>query len=155
MLIQGKYLYYDDDLSEVYHIRTEVFCKEVGSKEKEEKDNMDMQSVHVLIFSCDERLKPVATGRIYFDGNTFLITKVCVLKEERNKYYGDFAVRMLANKAFLSGAKEVIVETYTENIEFYEKIGFVVNCNSYKKLDGEYINLILESESLCKKCNKV
>lgn len=155
MLIQGKYLYLGNDLSEVYHIRSEVFCKEIGIKEEDEKDSLDMQSVHVLIFSCDNTLKPVATGRISFDGNTYLITKVCVLKEERNKYYGDFAVRMLANKAFLSGAKDVIVETYIQNIEFYEKIGFAINGNSYVKFDGEYIKLILKSESLCKKCNKI
>ncbi len=154
MLIQGKYLYYGDDLSEVNHIRTEVFCKEIGIKEQDEKDKLDMNSVHVLVLSCDESREPVATGRITFDGNTFLITKVCVLKEERNKYYGDFAVRMLANKAFLSGAKEVIVETYTENIKFYEKIGFIIQGNSYQKYDGEYVKLILKSENLCKKCDK-
>jgi predicted GNAT family N-acyltransferase len=154
MLTQGKYLYFGDDISSVYHIRDEVFCKEIGMMEQDEKDGMDITSVHVLIFSCDNTMKPVATGRISFDGDTYLIDKVCVIKEERNKYYGDFVVRMLVNKAFLSGASEVLVETYIQNIEFYKKIGFIVNGNVYKKFNEEYIKLIIKTEGLCKKCTK-
>lgn len=154
MLTQGKYLYFGDDISNVYHIRNEVFCKELGMKEQDEKDGRDDSSVHVLIFSYDDTMKPVATGRIAYDGNTYIIDKVCVIKEERNKYYGDFVVRMLVNKAFLSGANEVLVETYSQNIKFYEKIGFVVSGNPYNKLNEEYIKLILRTESICKKCTR-
>lgn len=154
MLTQGKYLYFGDDLSNVYHIRNEVFCKELGMKGEDERDGRDDSSVHVLIFSYVDTMKPVATGRISFDGDTYIIDKVCVLKEERNKYYGDFVVRMLVNKAVLSGAKEVLVETYSQNIEFYKKIGFTPSGNSYVKFNEEYIKLILRTESICKKCTR-
>ena len=52
-------------------------------------------------------------------------------REERGKKYGDFVVRMLADKAFNSGINEIYVGAQTQAIGFYETIGFKVCSEEY------------------------
>ena len=66
----------------------------------------------------------VATGRIIIENGKYKIGRIAVLKEERGKQYGDFIVKMLVNKGFLSGAEEVYVGALKHAISFYKKIGF-------------------------------
>ena len=74
---------------------------------------------------------PVATGRLIFLENWFKIGRIAVKKECRGKHYGDFVVRMLLDKAFSMGAKEVFVGAQAHAISFYERIGFVKQEEEY------------------------
>lgn len=155
MPVQGKYLYYGDDLSEAFQIRKEVFQYEQGVSEQEEFDEIDDLAVHVVIYSNENPKKPVATGRVFFDGNDYYIGRVAVLKDERGKYYGDFAVRMLANKAFLAGANEILIHAQLSAVSFYEKIGFITYGDVFIEAGIKHISMRLVAGSLCKKCDKI
>lgn len=126
MLIQGKLLSYGSDLSEVMEIRRQVFVKEYQRRESEEFDEQESIAMHVLVFEQSDQKKPVATGRIVFDGSICEIGHIAVLKEYRRRQYGDFVVRMLINKAFTSGIHEVSVKAPGQLIDFFKKIGFTM-----------------------------
>lgn len=151
MPIQGKYLYYKDDLNSVFKIRNKVFNKE-NIEDYSDLDEFDKDAIHAIVFSLDEN-KPVATGRINWSENNYTISKVAVLDEERLKYYGDFTVRMLATKGFMAGAKEIYLDTPPEYTDFFKKIGFIV-INDYMK-NAKLVSMKLTSGSICKKCNNI
>jgi len=153
MLVQGKYLYYSDDMSEAFEIRKQVFQMEQGVLAEEEFDEYDDLAVHVLVFATEESRRAVATGRVFFDGENYRIGRVAVLKKERGKKYGDFVVRMLANKAFLAGAKEILINAQISVIPFYEKIGFISCGQEFEEAGIPHVPMKLISGSLCKDCN--
>lgn len=134
MVIQGKILSYGDDLAEVFRIRKEVLIEEFGISEEIEFDGLDEHAMHVIVYEegirkplsgeLSEEKNAVATGRIVYDGISCEIGHIAVIKEFRGKKYGDFTVRMLLNKAFTGGVKEVVVNIDPRLEEFYHKIGF-------------------------------
>jgi len=154
MLVQGKYLYYSNDMSEAFEIRKQVFQIEQGVSEEEEFDEYDDLAVHVLVFATEESKRAVATGRVFYDGENYRIGRVAVLKEERGKKYGDFVVRMLANKAFLAGAQEILINAQISAIPFYQKIGFISYGREFQEAGITHISMKLVSGSLCKDCDK-
>lgn len=152
-MIQGKYLYYGDNLSEVFNIRRKVFVDEQGVKEEEEFDDYDDLAVHALVYD-NGNSKPVATGRVYHDGKNYRIGRIAVLKEERGKYYGDFVVRLLVNKAFLSGAEEVFINAQVAAVPFYAKIGFQSYGDIFEEAGIKHISMKVELNNICQKCDK-
>jgi predicted GNAT family N-acyltransferase len=140
MLIEGKILNNGYDLSEVYSIRRTVFVEEYELTEQEEFDGQDDMAMHVIVYEETGGKKAVATGRIIFDGATCEVGHIAVLKEYRNKRYGDFTVRMLLNKAFTAGIQDVETISYIENADFFRKIGF-------QQMDSE---IIYQNRRCCK-----
>ncbi len=155
MPVQGKYLYYGDDLSDVFEIRRQVFQVEQGVPAQIEFDGIDDLAIHVIVYASDGKNYPVATGRVYFDGETYRIGRVAVIKEERGKSYGDFAVRMLANKAFLAGAKEIHIDSQVTAIPFYERIGFRTLGEEFMEAGIRHRMMVLKPDNLCKKCDNI
>jgi len=153
-LIQGKYLCYSDDLSEAFEIRRKVFIEEQGVLVEEEFDEYDDIAIHALVYDNKGNHKPVATGRVYQDGKDYRIGRIAVLKEERGKYFGDFVVRLLANKAFSAGAEEVIINAQVTAVPFYEKIGFVSYGEIFDEAGIDHIAMKVKLNSICKKCDK-
>ncbi|MGB8451085.1 MAG: GNAT family N-acetyltransferase [Anaerocolumna sp.] len=153
-MVQGKYLYYGDDLSEVFKIRRKVFIDEQGIAPEEEFDDYDNLAVHALVYDNTNNKKAVATGRVYHDGENYRIGRIAVLKEERGKYYGDFVVRLLVDKAFLAGAEEVIINAQVNAIKFYEKIGFIPYGDIFDEAGIEHVVMKVKLNSICKKCDK-
>lgn len=154
ILIQGKFLSYGDDLSPVFEIRRKVFIEEQGVSEEDEFDEYDDFAIHAIVYDIDDSKKPVATGRVYHDGKNYRVGRIAVLKEERGKYYGDFAVRLLVNKAFMSGAEEVVIGAQVSAVLFYEKIGFVSFGEIYKEADIDHITMKVKLDTICRKCDK-
>jgi predicted GNAT family N-acyltransferase len=151
-MIQGKYLYYGDDLTECFEIRRQVFVVEQQIPKEEEFDDIDDYAIHAIVFD-NENKKAVATGRVYHNGTNYKIGRIAVLKKERGKYYGDFVVRMLANKAFLMGAEEIHIDAQLTAISFYERIGFMTYGEEFLDSGIKHINMKLVSGSLCKLCD--
>ncbi|MCR5824540.1 MAG: GNAT family N-acetyltransferase [Lachnospiraceae bacterium] len=126
MYITGKYILGGlGDLSEVFTIREKVFCEEQGLPLEKEQDEDDKEAIFALAFEEGEDFKkPVATGRLLFLGEKFKLGKIATLKEYRKMGYGDFVVRMLIDKAFTMGAKEIFVDAQIPAVDFYKTIGF-------------------------------
>ena len=127
-MIRGIYLSYNDDLSQVHAIRNEVFSKELKLTDSQ-PDDEDIMAVHALLEAEGQGM--VATGRMKFDGETFILDKVAVLKEHRHNGYADFVVRMLLDKVFMSQGKVIYANVIKDTIPFFETIGFVANGEDY------------------------
>lgn len=140
MYIQGKYLLGGlDDISECLAIRKEVFGQEQQFLTAASENIEDKEAIFVLAYETKEQGEQVsvATGRLIFLEDRFKIGRIAVKKEFRGKHYGDFIVRMLLEKAFSMGAKEVFVGAQAHAIPFYERIGFVRQKEEYFE-DGIY-----------------
>lgn len=114
-MIQGKYLSNRDDLSRVIQIRKDVFGNELTT------DTKDELSINVLV---NDKQTEVGTGRITLDDGRFTMDMICVLKEYRGKGYGEFIVRLLADRALISGAKAVYLLATPNTVLFFEKLFF-------------------------------
>lgn len=162
MYIQGKFKEFNDDLSDIYEIRRKVFIEEQGVPEKEEYDEYDKSAIFCVIYEPnknsqnneEENLKSVATGRlVLLEDGRYKIGRIAVLREYRGKQYGDMVVKMLVNKAFLSGASEVYVGAQIRAKGFYQTIGFEEYGVPYMESGIEHVGMVLHEDKLCTKCN--
>ena len=152
MYIKGRLISYGEPLDEVYAIRKAVFQEEQGMTRNMDQDGKDRDAVHVVAYEVGNESRPVATGRICLEDGGCRIGKIAVLKEERGKRYGDFVVRMLVNKAFLSGNRRVTVSAISTARRFYEKIGFRAEGEEYMENGTPHILMILNEENFCTAC---
>lgn len=161
MYIQGKFKEPNDDLTDVFDIRRKVFIEEQGVLEESEFDEYDKSAIFCVVYepkksnsdSEKEELVSVATGRlILLEDGRYKIGRIAVLKEYRGRKYGDMVVRMLVNKAFLSGATKVYISAQTRVIDFYHKIGFQEYGDEYLEDGIEHISMVLEQGKLCTMC---
>lgn len=155
MYIQGRYLLGGlHDISECIAIRKEVFGGEQQFLAAGSENVEDKEAIFVLAYEKNEQGEeiPVATGRLIFLEDRFKIGRIAVKKECRGKHYGNFVVRMLLDKAFSMGAKEVFVGAQSHAISFYEKIGFERQEEEYYE-DGVY-HLTMKINSCALKCSK-
>lgn len=121
-MIKGKLLECSDDLSEVIHIRTEVFLKEL-SKEEYLSKTPDQETIYAIVY---EHNIPVATGSLIYQKEDYSLSNIAVLKESRGKNYGDLIIRMLLNKAFSSGINQVTAIVPIHLSDFFFKEGFLI-----------------------------
>lgn len=129
-MIKGVYRYQGDDLTEAFAVRREVFVEEQQIDEAEEYDDRDAEAIHAVVY--DEEGRPAATARLLLDEDgSFHVGRVAVRKACRRQGYGDFAVRMLLDKAFTCGADTVYLGAQLHAIPFYESIGFSVYGEEY------------------------
>lgn len=149
-MIKGVYLNGEEDLTDAFQIRRKVFIEEQKVPERIEMDDMDAYAIHAVAYVSE---KAVATGRIIYDGETYKIGRIAVLKEERGKQYGDFIVRMLLDKAFLHGAKEVVLGAQLSAVGFYEKLGFRSFGEGYEEAGISHIPMKIRKEDVCSKCH--
>ena len=153
MYIQGKYLVGGlHNIEECITIRKEVFGGEQQFTVASVQEEDDKNAIFVLAYETNEQGEelPVATGRLIFLEDKFKIGRIAVRKEFRGKHYGDFVVRMLVDKAFSMGAKEVFVGAQKHAISFYEKIGFIKQEEEYFE-DGIYHLMMKITACSCEK----
>jgi len=159
MYIQGKYIYAgDSEMKQVFEIRKKVFQEEQGVPYELERDDKDAFAVHAAAYEIgstdrEETKKIVAVGRIIFDGDSYKIGRIAVLKEERGKDYGDFVVKMLIQKAFLNGGKEVYVDSQEHAVGFYKKIGFVECGEPFIEIGKKHVPMKISTDGVCTKCS--
>jgi predicted GNAT family N-acyltransferase len=150
-MIEGKFLKYEDGFSDILELRKKVFIDEFCYPIESLKDELDSESEHVIVFN--EKHEVVASGRLSFIDKEFWISMVAVLKEEREKYYGDFVVRMLVDKVFRSRVEQVWVKADDYSYLFFTKLGFHTIETVNKSQSAKFMIMKLSSDSLCKKCS--
>ena len=126
-MIQGKYLSVEDDLSDVFTIRKNIFIDEMGKDSSYINEGLDALSIHATV--TNEKDIVCGSGRLTLmldDNNdtSFSMDLLGVLPEERHKGYGEFLVRILADKAMLSGAESIKIECNLATAPFFEKLYF-------------------------------
>lgn len=109
------------DLKSCYALRHKVFVQEQGYSAEEEVDALDPLSHHLL---AHEDGLPVATARVYLEGDTAKIGRVCVLATFRGTGLGMQLIVAAVALARKNGAKRAVLGAQVQAIGFYEKLGF-------------------------------
>ncbi len=129
-MIRGRMIHTQEDWMSALSIRSAVLQKECKIPLQEDFDGSDADAVSVLVFDSET---PVATARMISQNGAILIDRVAVLPEFRRKEYGSFAVRILAEQAFSSGAAEVYAVTGGQDA-FFASMKFTPAGNGRMKL---------------------
>ena len=74
------------------------------------------------------------------------------MKEYRHKGYGDFVVRMLIDKAFTMGAKEIFVDAQLHAVDFYKTIGFRPVGDVFEEAGIEHQKMVVEPHTCTRQC---
>ncbi len=161
-MIHGKYLGQGEDLTAVKKIRNEVFSG-TGYNLREELDSLALNVIvdtdEYSAVSCgkeencakDETAKKsaetvfAATGRLLLDieNDRFYADNICVLKEYRRRHYGEFVLRMLADKACECMAEFLWAEVSVNTAKpFFKKMFF-------EEYEGNLMRARLEDFKVC------
>ena len=100
-------------------IRKKVFVDEQGFTS--EFDDKDEIAVHLVTF---DEATPVATCRIFKDGDAFIIGRIAVIKEYRGKKLGSVLLEEAERYVKEHGGKRMVLHAQTRVTEFYKKAGF-------------------------------
>ncbi|AUH65600.1 GNAT family N-acetyltransferase [Paracoccus zhejiangensis] len=112
-----------DDLEACLAVRMAVFVAEQGYSEAEELDGQDDHAIQILARDGD---RPVGTARVFAEGATGKIGRVCVLPEMRGTGLGADLVRAaLEVLRAQPGIRRVKLSAQVRAMGFYEKLGFV------------------------------
>lgn len=130
-----------EDLALCHALRRAVFIEEQGVSEAEEMDDLDPQAIHFLGW-IDGR--PVATARIFVEGETGKIGRVCVLAEARGTGAGLAIMRATIAALRERGAKTAKLSSQTHAMPFYEKLGFVAYGSEYPDAGIPHRDMVLE-----------
>jgi predicted GNAT family N-acyltransferase len=138
-MIQARYIPGNEDLSECFKLRTEVFIGEQGVSEEEEFDGKDPFALHALVYVDGQ---PAATARMLFQSEEALrIGRICVTGEMRNKGLGDLVVRMMLARAMETDCAQVEISAQTHAIPFYQKLGFSVASEEYEEAGIPHVKM--------------
>ena len=116
MYIKGKFVS-GQELDEVKEVR-----RSCGIKLSDVDDNM---AIHVVAYCVDEETKPVATGRLRFDGEEYTIDALCRRPEETDDYT-DFVLKMLIYQAVQHGANQITAICDLDQAALYKRNRFTL-----------------------------
>ncbi len=120
-MIQGCWVFGDQNIGDALAVRHAVFVAEQGFSPDTEADATDAMSWHAILYEDDW---PVATGRIYWQDGEFRLGRICVLKEKRGTGCGDLLMRLLLYKALDHNARSIALSAQTRVAPFYARYGF-------------------------------
>ena len=130
-----------DDLDTCRALRRTVFIDEQGVTEAEEWDGRDDQALHVLGWLDD---LPVGTARVFIEGDTGKIGRVCVLARARGTGAGAAVMRGAIDALRARGVARAKLSSQTHAIPFYEKLGFVAYGPEYPDAGIPHRDMVLE-----------
>ena len=138
MYIKGKFVS-GLELDEVIEVRNS--CGMVL------EDTDDSMAIHVVAYCVDEETKPVATGRLRFDGEEYTVDALCRRPEE-NDDYTDFVLKMLIYQAVQHGANQINAFCNADQLILYKRNRFVL----LEEIDG-FCTMRLDNASVHHCCN--
>ncbi len=142
-MINSKWVFGLENLSEVHKIREKVFKDELGHKII--KDSDDDMALHVLVGEDDQYF---ASGRVFDSDGKFQIDMICVDKRVRGRHLGSLVARLLINRGFELLANKIHTNAREDSVEFYEKLNFEVCGDEYTDRNGEQtIPMVLQKEN--------
>lgn len=116
-------------LQAAYAIRKSVFVDEQHVPSNLEIDEFEDVCSHFLVFSEDGNA--IATSRMRIKDNKVKFERICVLKEYRGLKVGEQLMQFMEKEVFKLGHKEIILEAQTQALNFYKKMGYQVNSDSF------------------------
>ena len=114
-----------EDSEELIKLRTRVFVEEQKVPTSLEVDGMDAKCLHVKAVKDDLF---IGTGRLLADG---YIGRMCVLGAYRGQGIGTLMLENLIEQALNSGHQQVILNSQSYAIPFYQKSNFVTDSEEF------------------------
>jgi predicted GNAT family N-acyltransferase len=123
-------------------IRTQVFICEQGITEADEWDDQDLISQHFVIYDQDQ---PIATARLLENNR---VGRVAVLKAYRGQSLGQMIMLEIISYAQKQRRSVLTLSSQVHAISFYEKLGFIVQGNSYDECGIPHIEMTMSLNTL-------
>lgn len=113
-----------EDIATCHALRRAVFIEEQNVPEADEMDGRDDEAMHLLAV---QNGRPIGTARLFVQGDTGKIGRVCVLADGRGQGVGAALIReALAVLAAQPGVRQAKLGSQRHAIAFYERLGFGV-----------------------------
>ena len=118
------------DLIKVFIVRGIVFMEEQAVPYRDEIDEYEFSSVHVLGEIDGE---PVAAGRIRFLETTAKLERLAIRPHYRKKGYGHRLVDYMMDVVRKNGIHDFLIHAQTHLTGFYGEHGFVVDGDQFEE----------------------
>lgn len=110
-------------------IREQVFVNEQGIPIEKEMKGEDGPCYYVGYISDH----PVATARVVKKEDEWLIQRVAVIAEERNKHYGTEIMAQIEQDAFAQQTSKLILHAQDDAQSFYVQLGYQVEGEQFEE----------------------
>lgn len=112
------------DRAACYAVREAVFMGEQGVSEAEEWDGLDEICIHFL---AGDAANPAGCARLLPRGDTAKVQRVAVMPAHRGTGLGRQIMRAVLDHARAAGFGQVVLDSQTHAIAFYERLGFAAH----------------------------
>ncbi|MCZ6579335.1 MAG: GNAT family N-acetyltransferase [Gammaproteobacteria bacterium] len=116
---------WSEDKEQLVELRTRVFVGEQKVLASLELDGLDADCLHVKALNGSAC---IGTGRLLPDG---YIGRMCVASEFRNQGIGTLMLENLIQQAETAGHAQVMLNSQSYAIPFYQKNGFVIDSDEF------------------------
>lgn len=140
--MEFRWMSSNEELSDAYAVRIEVFCDEQGYAPEQELDATDTHpdTLHVVLYDKGE---PIAAGRLYWKASGIAgLGRIAVKKMWRGRGIGAQMVEEMNRKAKEMGAKQSQLDAQKRACGFYEKQGY--RCCGEEHMDGHVPHIMME-----------
>ena len=133
-----------EEIDQVFAIRTEVFVKEQKCLPSEEFDELDAVANHYLLLENDI---PVATGRYRKTDKGIKVERIATLVAARGKGYASFVVNHIIAEATAAypECKYFYLHAQVSVMPLYASLGFVPFGGRFVEADIEHQAMALDS----------
>lgn len=111
-----------EDLTDCHTLRRIVFMQEQQVSAEDEWDGLDEGAWHYL---ARRDGRAVGSLRVLLEGDVGILTRVCVLADQRGQGTGAALTRAAVADLRAAGYRAVRLGAQTHALAFYEKLGFV------------------------------
>ncbi len=123
IIINGK-----EDMHRVYTLRR-IACEQFPRLRYKFVDKTgDQEAAHVIVIIDDE---DAAVGTLFQDSglnnDIYILDKIFVKKEYQKEQLGDLVIKMLIDRAFRLGAKQIWVMSPPDVAGFFTRVGFYID----------------------------
>jgi predicted GNAT family N-acyltransferase len=127
----------NEQLNQIFNIRKVVFVEEQKVDEREEYDEYESSSKHLIAVSDNI---PVGTCRFRNTDKGIKLERFAVLKEYRGNNVGAALVNHSLN--LLEGEKNIYLHAQIQVVDFYRKFGFVTVGDEFVEANIRHFKMI-------------
>lgn len=132
----------DEDLKACLLLRREVFIEEQNVPEALEVDGEDAEFLHVLV---KQDGKAMGTARFRYKDQSVKVQRVCVPAHARGMGLGALVMNFIIEAVKFEGKAHTInLSSQDTAIEFYEKLGFLPQGETYMDAGIPHMDMVLK-----------
>ncbi|EJV59463.1 GNAT family N-acetyltransferase [Bacillus mycoides] len=131
----------DEQLSDAFSVRKQVFVEEQRVSSEEEYDEFEDTSVHVVVYDNDI---PVGAGRFRIVDGVGKMERICVLAFHRQKGIGKIIMDALEAHAKEESLPKLKLHAQTHAEVFYKRLGYVTASDVFMEANIPHVVMIKE-----------